>query len=488
MGLELTFYRLRRPETGVLYKVISENLETFIARSRMVNHRGIPDYVEQEFRSFLECGVLAYGFIRVKCSDCGKEKLVPFSCKKRGFCPCCCGKRMNETAIHLTDNMIPRVSVRQFVVTFPLPLRFWMAANPKLQAKILEIAIRAINGYYRKKLKNKYGIKDLKTGAVTLIQRSGSALNLNIHFHILFIDGGFEISDNKRVFYRAPDPDDKEVNELIKKISLRVIKYLRKKGYLSQDGYSEELQYEHPALTRIMAASVKNVIAMGPRASKFVRRLIAPGWGYEDDVPEKKGRRCFSVNSFSLHAATLIKSHERTRLENLCRYVLRPPVAQERLRLRENGDVSLKLKKAWDDGTTHVVFSPMELMEKLAALVPPPRIHMIRFHGILAPHAKNRSEVARSRKEIKEEARKNIDPDSKSDIAEIKDYKMTWARMLKRIFNIDVEVCSHCGGKTKIIGPVLERSAIRKILIHIGADPDPPEISPTRYEQYVCGF
>jgi len=60
--------------------------------------------------------------------------------------------------------------------------------------------------------------------------------------------------------------------------------------------------------------------------------------------------------------------------------------------------------------------------------------------------------------------------------------------MLKRVFNIDVGVCSYCGGKTKIIGPVLEKSAIRKILIHIDADPDPPEISPTRYEQTACGF
>jgi len=287
MGLELSCYKHRRPWTRVLYKVIAENLETFIARSRMEDQRGIPDYVEQEFRSYLnlKCGIPAYGFIRVKCSDCGKEKIVPFSCKKRGFCPSCCGKRMNETAIHLTDNMIPRVPVRQFVVTFPLPLRFWLAANPGLQSKVLEITIRAIKGQYSKRLKNKYGKKDLKTGAITLIQRSGSALNLNIHFHVLFIDGGFDISERGRVFYRASDPDDEDIKELLKKISGRVIRYLRKKGYLTESGYPEDMQYENPVLAKILAASVKNVIAMGPRASKFVRRLIAPGWGYENDDP-----------------------------------------------------------------------------------------------------------------------------------------------------------------------------------------------------------
>ena len=481
-------YRGRKPGTGVLYRVISENLETFIARSRMADHRGIPEYVEQEFRSYLECGVPAYGFIRVKCFDCSKEKIVPFSCKKRGFCPCCCGKRMNETAIHLTDNMIPRVPVRQFVVTFPLPLRFWMAANSKLQSKVLEIAIRVIKGEYGKRLKNKYGKNDLKTGAVTLIQRSGSALNLNIHFHVLFIDGGFEVSERGRVFYRAPSPDDEDIKDLLKKISGRVIRYLRKKGYLGESGYPEDIQYENPWLAKIMAASVKNVIAMGLRASKHVRRLIAPGWGYEDEYPQKKGKLCFQVNFFSLHAATVIKSHERKGLENLCRYVLRPPVAQERLKLRNDGTISYKMKKAWNDGTTHMIFSPMELVEKLVALVPPPRIHTVRFHGILAPHAKNRSKVAKSRKDIKEEAEKNMKKDSQSGNPEVKKYKMTWARMLKRVFNVDVEVCSCCGGKTKIIGPVLEKSAIRKILIHIGADPDPPEISPPRYEQLACGF
>jgi len=146
------------------------------------------------------------------------------------------------------------------------------------------------------------------------------------------------------------------------------------------------------------------------------------------------------------------------------------------------------LKKKWKDGTTHMEFNPMELMEKLAALVPYPRIHTIRFHGIMAPHAKNRSKVAKSRKDIREEAEKNIKKNNSAETPEVKEYKMTWARMLKRVFNVDVEVCSHCGGKTKIIGPVLEKSAVRKILKHSGADPDPPEISPARYEQLACGF
>ena len=93
---------------------------------------------------------------------------------------------------------------------------------------------------------------------------------------------------------------------------------------------------------------------------------------------------------FSLHANVYCGPEQRDKLEKLCRYVARPAVAEERLKLKGNGDVLLRLKKPYSDGTSHLVFSPMEFLEKLAALVPPPRAHLTRFHGVLAPHAKIR--------------------------------------------------------------------------------------------------
>ena len=75
---------------------------------------GLPDFVQDEFDAFLECGILAYGFLRLRCADCGHEKLVAFSCKRRGFCPSCGGRRMAQTAAHLADCVIPRVPVRQW--------------------------------------------------------------------------------------------------------------------------------------------------------------------------------------------------------------------------------------------------------------------------------------------------------------------------------------------------------------------------------------
>ena len=78
---------------------------------------------------------------------------------------------------------------------------------------------------------------------------------------------------------------------------------------------------------------------------------------------------------------------------SVCRYVLRPPVAQDRLSLTADGQVRLELNYAWADGTTHLLFEPVELLERLAVLTPRPRINVILYRGVLAPRAAWRSQV-----------------------------------------------------------------------------------------------
>ena len=94
---------------------------------------------------------------------------------------------------------------------------------------------------------------------------------------------------------------------------------------------------------------------------------------------------CADIDGFSLHAAVRVEAHDRKRLEQLCRYITRPALSDERVQLNAAGQVELKLKTPWRDGTTHLVMSPLEFMQRLAALVPRPRLHLIRFHGVLAP-------------------------------------------------------------------------------------------------------
>jgi hypothetical protein len=99
------------------------------------------------------------------------------------------------------------------------------------------------------------------------------------------------------------------------------------------------------------------------------------------------------VAGLSLHAGVSVPARDRARLERLCRYVARPPVATDRLSALPDGNLCYRLRHTWRDGTTHVVLDPLELIERLVALIPPPRANQIRYHGVLAPCAGYRAAV-----------------------------------------------------------------------------------------------
>jgi ribosomal protein S27E len=136
----------------------------------------LPDYVQREFEAYLKCGRLEHGFMRVRCENCHVERLVAFSCKRRGFCPSCGARRMAESAALLVDAVFPCQPVRQWVLSFPYPLRFLFASRPVIMGRVLGIVYRAIATHLIKKAG--FTKKTARTGAVTLIQRFGGALNL----------------------------------------------------------------------------------------------------------------------------------------------------------------------------------------------------------------------------------------------------------------------------------------------------------------------
>ena len=172
MSPQQATYQRRRPEESLLYSTLANHLNTFLA-NLAEEGRSLPIHVEKELLAYLKCGVLAYGFIRIKCKDCKIERLVAFSCKKRGFCPSCSGKKMAETATHLVDNMIPRVPIRQYVLSVPPPLRYWLASNKVLVREVHKILAETVEEFYCER-------KDKKprSGAITFIQRFGGAINL----------------------------------------------------------------------------------------------------------------------------------------------------------------------------------------------------------------------------------------------------------------------------------------------------------------------
>jgi Transposase zinc-binding domain len=115
-----TTYEPRDPAQSVLFQVVRDPFETFRAQAASLrNGEGLPQFAEREFREFLTCGCLAAGFARFRCDGCGHDRLVPFACKGRGFCPSCGGRRMAERAAHLVDHVLPDVPIRQWVLSLP---------------------------------------------------------------------------------------------------------------------------------------------------------------------------------------------------------------------------------------------------------------------------------------------------------------------------------------------------------------------------------
>ncbi|MBU1241337.1 transposase [Myxococcota bacterium] len=164
--------------------------------------------------------------------------------------------------------------------------------------------------------------------------------------------------------------------QLSEQVSSVIIKYLDAQGVL--EGFKEQdpLLEKNLPLAHITGASIGHRIALGENAPNKVHRILQ-----DPHEGQRSGHLCFSSSGFSLHAATHIPAWDRKRLFNLCCYIARPPLSNESLRQLPNGDLTFKLKTPWDDGTTHLVFTPTELIEKLAAIIPPPRFHKLRYQG-----------------------------------------------------------------------------------------------------------
>ena len=166
-------YEPRSPEDTVIHQVIVEHLETFLETAQNRDGCGVPAFVERAFRKVLDCGCPARGFARLRCSSCGFERLLPYSCKQSGgLCPSCSGRRMAELSAHLVDNVLPAVPMRQWVLTLPFSLRYKLAWDHELTKSILSAFYHVIQEFYCERVEAQ-GVTDVRTGAATAVQRVG---------------------------------------------------------------------------------------------------------------------------------------------------------------------------------------------------------------------------------------------------------------------------------------------------------------------------
>lgn len=436
--------------------------------------RELPGYVQREFDDYLKCGRLEHGFLRVRCESCHAEHLVAFSCKRRGFCPSCGARRMAESAALLVDEVLPVQPMRQWVLSFPFQLRFLFASRPEVMGRVLGIVYRVIATHLVKKAG--YTHQAAKTGAVTLIQRFGSALNLNIHFHMLFLDGVYvERPNGTARFLWVRAPTSAELTQLAHTIAHRVGRYLERQGLLERDAENSYLALDavdEDAMTPLLGHSITYRIAVGPQAGRKVFTLqTLPACDPEDQFGDMPGK----VAGFSLHAGVAAKAHERSKLERLCHYISRPAVSEKRLSLTKNGNVRYQLKTPYRDGTTHVIFEPLDFIARLSALVPKPRVNLTRFHGVFAPNSKHRALVTPA---MRGKGSKKVKVSDEPPTPAGRRASMKWAQRLKRVFQIDIETCSECGGAMKVIACIEDPVVIKQILDHLKQKAETNESSP----------
>jgi ribosomal protein S27E len=347
-------YAWHRPEATLLYQLVGQHFPAF-RELRAEAGRPLPAFVQEEFEAYLKCGRMEEGFLRVRCEGCHAEKLVAFSCKKRGFCPSCGARRMAETAALLADEVLPERPSRQWVLSLPYALRFLLASNPAAVTLVLGVVYRTISGF----LLRRAGLTRATgaTGAVTLVQRFGSALNLNVHFHLLFLDGVYVNADvNSPEFRQVSAPGANELQWLVEQIAAGVGQVLERRGLIERDIENAWLAAgaEPGPLDDVLGHSMTYRIAVGPRAGQKVFTLqLLPA-----RPPEEAGDPSGAVRAggFSLHAGIAIAPQQRGKLERLCRYVSRPPVASERLALAASGQVRYALKTPYRDVDAGAIF------------------------------------------------------------------------------------------------------------------------------------
>ncbi len=284
----------------------------------------------------------------------------------------------------------------------------------------------------------------------------------------LFLDGVYAEDDyGKQRFHRVKTPTHSELNTLVHTLSHRIAHCLQKQGLLERDAENTWLTLEEEegdVLTQLQGASVTYRIATGPQQGRKVFTLqTLPAREEQADINSSTANHA----GFSLHAGVMAQAHQRDKLERLCRYISRPAVSEKRLAVTTNGQVRYELKTPYRNGTTHVIFEPLDFMAKLAALVPKPRVNLTRFHGVFAPNSKHRAQVTPANRGKKPDKSEGRDTDRRDKSPAECHRAMTWMQRLKRVFNIDIEVCEHCGGQVKVIASIEDPKVIEQILKHL---------------------
>jgi len=285
--------------------------------------------------------------------------------------------------------------------------------------------------------------------------------------------------DGALEFLELPEPSPQQVEEVAARTAKRIAHLLEEAGKSLDpelaDAFEDDFALCQPVLASCYGAASRGADLSGDRAGQRTLRLFQ-----QDEV--KKTEPAAVVAGVNVHAGVAFDGKDKPRLERLCRYLARPPIAQDRLALRDDGAVQYTMKKAWKDGTRAIVLQPLDLIARVCAMIPSPRFNMIRFHGVFSPNAKLRSEVVPSREsrcladespaELTDAEQTNLFGEEKT-----KPKRNPWAWLIKKVFLVDVMDCPECGGRMKWLDACTEERDINRVLAAHGLAPRAPPLS-----------
>jgi Zn-finger nucleic acid-binding protein len=429
--------RPRDASASPLYLAVLDHLETYLSeRSRAKDDPSGPA-AEFSLRAFLQCGIPRFGLARFRCK-CGESRFVAFSCKRRLACPSCDAKRAVVESSHALDELLPDVPYRQWVLILPKRLRYFVHRDPRLAGEIASIFARTLTVYYRKKSAAPRAAAPAQFHA---LQRFGSAINLHLHDHAVVSDGCFTLEAGKLKFYPARPPGVLDIAKLLEILRRRIFRRMLRLGAVPASSIREMLTWPH--------------------------------------------------SGFSLDAGTRIESGDRDALRRLLLYVLRPALSLKKLTYKPELNLVRYQPSKTNGGPSYHEWTGVEFVRRMAALIPPPRKHVVRYYGALGPCSPLRSAVncatrgkatsaeleagyavtllGRAAREAGKAAKKAASAARKS-----------WAACMRKVFEVDPVLCAKCGGEMKLVAVILDDGELDRILAHQGWPTEFPKTKPSR--------
>src|SRR5664279_4168954 len=406
------------------------------------------------------------GFAHLACEGCGLPRLVAFTCAGRGFCPTCLGRRMNQTTHNLLAHVLPAAPLRQWVLSLPYALRAPLAYETGLLTLVARVFEDSLLRWYERRLAP--GDRRAQGGLLTVIQRSSGDMRLNPHLHVVVLDGVYVAgTDGQPVFRALGRLKTDEVADVVQITKARVLKALQRRGVVRVRPEALEvddaLANRDPVLAQLAAAAVAGLPPAGPAERKREPLAMLTGGGIEivgDLVVQDSG--------FNLHAKTRAGAVDDEARGRLLRYVLRPPLAQDRLAVLPDHRVRLTLKRPWSDGTYALEMDALALLARLASAVPPPKQHQTVYSGVLAAAAHWRPLIIPPAP---------ADPSASAAPAPAAFNKaakppptvkrcryIKWAELLRLTFGLTVDQCPACGGRMKLRALVRDPESIERFL------------------------